>query len=78
MQTQEQISADRLRNKLGRTIDILVDEIEERCAIGRSSCDAPGIDGNVYLDTTSVNPGDMVQGVVQHTDAHDLWASLVV
>ena len=76
MQVQERISTERLRRKLGSSVDILIDTVEDRCAVGRSSADAPEIDGNVYLDTTNVRPGDLVRGVVQHTDAHDLWARL--
>ena len=76
MAVQERISSARLEQKVGRTMDILVDEVEDRCAIGRTYADAPEIDGNVYLDTTAVNPGDRVRGTVRHSDAHDLWASL--
>ena len=75
MQVQERISTKRLERKLGHTIDILIDELQDTCAIGRSTADAPEIDGNVYLDSTDVNPGDIVRGIVQHSDAHDLWAT---
>jgi ribosomal protein S12 methylthiotransferase len=74
MQTQEQISTARLHNKIGQTLEILIDEVEDHCAIGRSYADAPEIDGNVFLDAKDLQPGDMVTGVVQHSDAHDLWA----
>ena len=74
MQTQERISTARLQNKIGQTLEILIDEIEDRCAIGRSYADAPEIDGNVFLDAADLQPGDMVKAMVQHSDAHDLWA----
>ena len=77
METQEKISGERLQEKLGRTIEVLIDAVEDGCAIGRSSADAPEIDGNVYLDTTSVSPGDLVRARVQHADTHDLWATPV-
>ena len=76
MQVQEHISTARLKTKIGRHIEVLVDELEDRCAVGRSVADAPEIDGHVYLNTTAVNPGDRVTAVVQHADAHDLWASV--
>jgi len=75
MEAQERISTSRLQEKIGRTVDILVDQVEERCAVGRTYADAPEIDGSVFLDSTDVRPGDFVSGVVQHSDAHDLWAS---
>ena len=77
MQLQERISSERLKRKVGRAVEILIDEVNEHGAIGRSFADAPEIDGNVFLDTTQVSPGDLVQGVIQHTDAHDVRASLL-
>lgn len=75
MQVQEQISAARLKRKIGQSIDILIDEVDEHRATGRSFADAPEIDGRVFLDTTQLRSGDLVQGIVQRTDAHDLWAT---
>lgn len=75
MQLQQQISANKLQSKIGSTIQILVDEVDERGAIGRSSADAPEIDGKVYLDgATGLNPGDMVEAEVTDADDYDLWA----
>ena len=76
MLAQERISTNRLRDKVGKTLDILIDDVEERCAIGRSYADAPEIDGNVYLDHTDLAPGDMVKGIIHHSDTHDLWANV--
>jgi ribosomal protein S12 methylthiotransferase len=76
MKVQQEISASRLRKKVGQTLDILIDEVEDRCAVGRTSADAPEIDGNVFLEATDIRPGDIVSGEVQHSDAHDLWASV--
>ena len=50
MQLQQQISAERLQEKVGREIMVIVDEVDEEGAIGRSMADAPEIDGNVYID----------------------------
>ena len=77
MAVQEKISTARLEDRIGHTVDILIDEVEDRCAVGRTYADAPEIDGSVYLDSTSVQPGDIVSGVIQHSDAHDVWASPV-
>jgi ribosomal protein S12 methylthiotransferase len=75
MALQQQISADRLQAKIGRTIEILIDSVDEQGAIGRSSADAPEIDGKVYLDgITDLNPGDFVEAEVTGADDYDLWA----
>src|SRR5690554_3525194 len=78
MAKQAEISAARLQAKIGKTIDVLIDEVEEEGAIGRSKADAPEIDGMVYLNgETELQPGQIVQAVVEHADEHDLWAVLV-
>ena len=75
MALQQDISSARLQNKIGRTIEILVDETDEQGAIGRSSADAPEIDGRVFLDGVSgLTPGDFVEGQVTGADEYDLWA----
>lgn len=52
MALQQQISAQKLQEKIGKTLTVLVDEIdsEENIAICRSYADAPEIDGHVYVD----------------------------
>ncbi len=76
MQLQQKISAARLQQKIGRTLQVLIDEVDDEGAIGRSHADAPEIDGCVYLNgDTGVKPGDLVQVHVDHADEYDLWAS---
>ncbi|PLW81959.1 30S ribosomal protein S12 methylthiotransferase RimO [Kineobactrum sediminis] len=75
MALQQQISANKLQAKIGRTIEILIDEVDEDGAIGRSTADAPEIDGKVYLDgITDLRPGDFVEAEVTAADDYDLWA----
>jgi ribosomal protein S12 methylthiotransferase len=75
MALQQQISADKLQRKIGSTIDILIDEVDDQGAVGRSTADAPEIDGRVYLDgAVDLVPGDMVQAEVTAADEYDLWA----
>jgi len=74
MELQQAISAARLKNKIGKTIEVLVDEVDPSGAIGRSSADAPEIDGRVFLEgLTDVQPGDFVAGEVTGADEYDLW-----
>ena len=78
MALQQEISAAKLQAKIGRRIEILIDEVDDEGAIGRSKADAPEIDGMVYLnDETDLVPGEIVQAVVEHADEHDLWARLL-
>jgi ribosomal protein S12 methylthiotransferase len=75
MALQQEISSTKLRAKIGRTIEILVDEVDEQGATGRSSADAPEIDGRVYLDGAhGLRPGDLVEAEVTGADEYDLWA----
>lgn len=78
MARQAEISAQLLQEKIGTTIDVLIDEVDEEGAIGRSRADAPEIDGMVYLNgETGLQPGQIVRAVVEHADEHDLWARLL-
>jgi ribosomal protein S12 methylthiotransferase len=75
MSAQQAISRERLAEKIGRQIEVVVDAIDDEQLIGRSAGDAPEIDGSVFLplnDETRV--GDRVTAVVDDADAYDLWA----
>ncbi|MCC5883428.1 MAG: 30S ribosomal protein S12 methylthiotransferase RimO, partial [Halomonas sp.] len=78
MAHQQQISAARLEQKIGREIEVLVDEVDEEGAIGRSEADAPEIDGMVFLDVKRpLRPGDVVRARVTNADEYDLWAEVI-
>jgi ribosomal protein S12 methylthiotransferase len=77
MEHQARISAARLQDKIGRTIDVLIDAVDADGPIGRSASDAPEIDGVVYIDDApALKPGDKVRVVVTDADEHDLYADL--
>jgi ribosomal protein S12 methylthiotransferase len=74
METQKQVSAGILSGRVGREIEVLVDEVDEEGAIARSSWDAPEIDGCVFLNgENELEPGDMLKVRIEHTDEYDLW-----
>lgn len=83
METQQAISTKRLQRKVGQTLDVLIDEVDEEGAIGRSAADAPEIDGNVYIndieavEALGLQSGDRVQVAIEHADEYDLWGRLV-
>jgi len=75
---QQAISAARLQAKIGRTMDVLIDEVNDDGAVGRSSADAPEIDGCVYVSTDrDLKPGDMVKVEIMDADEYDLYADTV-
>jgi ribosomal protein S12 methylthiotransferase len=75
---QASISAERLKNRIGETETVLVDEITQYGAVARSRGDAPEIDGLVFIDDGAhLEPGDFVQVLIEDSDDHDLWARLV-
>lgn len=78
MQVQQEVSALRLQEKIGREMLVIIDEVDEEGAVARSMADAPEIDGAVYLNgETNLNVGDIVRVKIEHADEYDLWASLV-
>lgn len=78
MQLQQQISTERLQEKIGRKLPVIIDEVDDEGAIGRSMADAPEIDGMVYLNGEfDVKPGDIVNVLIEHADEYDLWGSIV-
>ncbi len=78
MWLQEEISEERLKLKIGKTMTVLVDEVDEEGAIARSFADAPEIDGQVYInDGQHLKVGDKVEVRITDSDTHDLWGELV-
>ena len=75
MAVQAEISAARLRTKIGRVIDVLVDAVEDDVAVARSAADAPEIDGVVRIASANeLATGDFTPVRVTAADAHDLSA----
>lgn len=75
MAAQAAISEKRLAAKVGRTLDVLIDEVDdEGGATGRSKYDAPEIDGRVLLrDAGGLAPGDIVPVLIEDSDETDLY-----
>ena len=78
MQTQQEISAAKQLAKIGRKMDVIIDDVDEDEAIGRSAADAPDIDGLVYLDgENELTIGEIVRIQVTDADAYDLWGEVI-
>jgi ribosomal protein S12 methylthiotransferase len=77
MELSKQISADRLAQKIGRSMRVLVDKIEGNVAIARSSSDAPEIDGVVRIrQPKELSAGDWAQVRITKAGDYDLEAKL--
>lgn len=78
MAHQAEISAARLQLKVGRKGRVIIDEVVEEGAVGRSEADAPEIDGQVFIDgATHLKVGDIVDVEFEEADEYDLWAKLI-
>ena len=78
MELQREISAERLKQKIGQTLDVIVDEIDDEGIIGRTKADAPEVDGLVYIENLSGTPvkvGEFIKVTITHSDEYDLWGT---
>ena len=79
MAAQQDVSRNLLETRVGREIDVIIDDVDEEGALGRSIWDAPEIDGSVFLNgDTDVKAGDIVRARVAHADEYDLWAERII
>ncbi|VXC88090.1 Ribosomal protein S12 methylthiotransferase RimO [Pseudomonas sp. 9AZ] len=77
MAHQQAISTARLQLKVGKEMDVLIDEVDDQGAVARCYADAPEIDGSVFIASTNVNPGDKVRVRIVDADEYDMWAELI-
>ena len=74
MEKTAAISAAKLQAKIGRTLEVIIDAVEDEGATGRSQADAPEIDGEVHLrDAGHLKQGDIVRVEIEDADEHDLF-----
>ena len=77
MAHQEDISTQRLEARIGRTLTVLVDDIDDEGAIARTMGDAPDVDGLVYIsDGHDLDIGEFAEVTIIDCDVHDLHATL--
>jgi ribosomal protein S12 methylthiotransferase len=77
MERTATISAAKLAAKVGRTLPVIIDEVDaDGGATGRSQADAPEIDGQVFLrEAGALKPGDIASVVIEDADEHDLYGA---
>jgi ribosomal protein S12 methylthiotransferase len=73
MEKQQQVSARLQKAKVGKRLQVIIDEMGTTVAKGRSKADAPEIDGTVYVSTRRpLRAGDIVSVKIERADAYDL------
>ena len=79
MEKAQAISEAKLASKVGKVLDVIVDEVDEDGATCRTKADAPEIDGNLFIDEgfEGLAPGDIVRVEVDEAGEYDLWGRLV-
>ncbi|MFN4129255.1 MAG: radical SAM protein, partial [Paracoccaceae bacterium] len=79
MEKAQAISGAKLAAKVGRTLQVIVDEVDAEGATCRTMADAPEIDGNLFIDEgfDALKPGDLVTVRVDEAGEYDLWGHLV-
>lgn len=75
METQQEISAELARAKIGKTLKCIIDDVAGGGADARSMADAPDIDGTVFLRDVPENlkPGDIVDVKIEDAEDYDLF-----
>lgn len=78
MEKAQAISEAKLAAKVGRVMQVIVDEVDGEGATCRTMSDAPEIDGNLFIDEDfeGLAPGDMVTVQVEEAGEYDLWGRL--
>ena len=79
MEKAQAISAAKLAAKVGKVLEVIVDEVDEDGATCRTKADAPEIDGNLFIDEgfEGLKPGDIVRVEVDEAGEYDLWGRLI-
>ena len=78
MRHQQRISANKLKSRIGQTLQVLVEEPSDGAWLARSYADAPEIDGLVYIETAeALEPGEFVEVRITGSDEYDLYAELI-
>ncbi|WP_112321600.1 30S ribosomal protein S12 methylthiotransferase RimO [Oceanibium sediminis] len=79
MARAQEISAAKLAAKVGQTLEVIVDEIDDEAATCRTTADAPEIDGHLYIDEDfqHLQSGQRLSVVVEEASEYDLWGRAV-
>jgi ribosomal protein S12 methylthiotransferase len=74
MDAQREVSAARCATQIGQTIEVMIDGLGEEGLIGRTQCEAPEVDGVIFLPEFDAVPGDRFDVLVTGSLDYDLIA----
>lgn len=78
MNTQQKISREIMNSFVGKTLNVLVEEQEDKVYIGRSYLDAPEIDGNIFFKCKKkIKYGEFVNVKITEGYEYDLEGEVV-
>jgi ribosomal protein S12 methylthiotransferase len=78
MEAARQIADEKGAARVGTRVEVIIDEVDEEGAIGRSKADSPEVDGAVFINgETDLSPGDLVVVEVEAAEDYDLWGEVV-
>lgn len=73
----QNISERKLMDRLNQTMLVLIDDVSETGATGRTYADSPDVGGQVFIeDATGIQPGDFVRTTITKSSAYDLWGHI--
>ena len=81
MKCQMEISKKKLKSKVGKVLDVIIDDVNGRKIIGRTMFDAPEIDGVVYIKQVELsiyNKGDLIKVLITDSNDYDLFGKVIV
>ena len=78
MEKAQAISEAKLAGKVGKVLEVIVDDVDSEGATCRTKADAPEIDGNLFIDEgfEELLPGDIVSVTVEEAGEYDLWGQV--
>ncbi len=78
MELQDGIAAENNRQFEGKTLEVLIDEVDgSRPAYGRTQYDAPEVDNECIIDIRNaiVKPGDFCMAAIEDSTAYELYGN---
>ena len=78
MELQEGIAGENNKQFEGKTIEVLIDEVDGSTAYGRTQYDAPEVDNECIIDIGNaiVKPGNFCVAVIEDSSAYELYGRI--
>jgi len=79
MEIQREISREKNENKVGTTLNVIIDRKEKNKWVGRSEADSPEVDQEIHImgASRSLTPGTFVPVLIKEAEDYDLLGEIV-